>query len=217
MKVLVCFSAVLLTMAAGRPAFAGVITFESLAHPESGNTALSSPYIDSSFEFLMLASAPFNTFWVPGTTGPEYSGSTGLASGYYYGSIEIERVDSTPFTLTSIDVGEFNPGDNLASVTITGTLSAGGTVTQTLSVNPTQTFETNTLTGFSSVTSVTLFGNAAPSGEVWFQIDNVAFSDAASAPEPASYLLLLGGVAILALMRRHAPTPGVPIIRSTAG
>lgn len=106
-----------------------------------------------------------------------------------------------------------SPSTRLASlqksdpVTVTGTLSGGGTLTQTFVTDalgdgpgPLADFQTFSLIGFNDVISVQFASIAKP-----FAIDNINVTESsAPVPEPASLFLLGSGLSgLAALVRRR--------------
>lgn len=91
-----------------------------------------------------------------GTAEARYSGSTALFSNPISGVTTLTQVGPGAFNLTSIDLAELN-GNNVANVTFVGNYQAGGTTTQTFTLDgaafAAQTFAFNSSwTGLSSVT-----------------------------------------------------------------
>ena len=111
------------------------------------------------------------------------------------------------FSISSFDADTFVHLQGATTITVTGTLSGGGTISQTFVTDtigdgpgPNTDFQTFSLVGFNDVTAVQ-FSSA---GEA-FTIDNLNVATAgAPVPEPATILLMGSGLATLgAYIRRR--------------
>ena len=195
MKLLVAFTLLLLAVSAQAGT---IITFDS--HP----TDFGTPIFDSGFQFDFNASG-----W--GVFGPgsgaccniDYNGTPAMfADGDRNGNATIlmTQVGGGTFDVSALDAAVYWVGAS-GSILLTGQISGGGTVTQTLSVGtPWTSFS---LSGFHNLTSLTFqdttsgaFLTAPGMG-----IDNINTNPAV--PEPGSLLLFGSGVMGLAgLLRR---------------
>ena len=117
----------------------------------------------------------------------------------------IQASDSGNFTFDSVDVGDaFDGSGNGQTLTVTGTLAAGGTVTDTLTgaSNGSMTTLAAVLLAGDPLSSLQLY--ITSSAAVWTSFANVNLTEQAVAtPEPASLALLGAGAAGLAAIRRR--------------
>jgi hypothetical protein len=200
MSVNVCGAAVrsLLAAAAGAalclvaaPTFADVITFDYVS-PGYTSHAVTSPYTELDYQI----SAPNGLYYL-GTGDPRYAGENNLFDSNYHDTTTLSTIDGKSFSLQSIDLAEMYLGQrpSVEDVTFTGTLKGGGTVTQTFDVSNTsfQTFAFNST--FENLASVSwdTGGGFTP------QFANIVLS---SAPEPATWAMLLLGVGAIGVALR---------------
>jgi hypothetical protein len=114
-------------------------------------------------------------------------------------TITLARADSAAFNLNSIDLvrlKSFAGGGN--TVTFTGHIMGGGTVTQELAIGTDFSFDTYTFSGFTNLSSVT-FGEPLNLLHL-YQFDNI---NVAAVPEPETCGMLLGGLGLLAFLARR--------------
>ncbi len=106
-------------------------------------------------------------------------------------------------SLVSIDLARNFAFDPAPTVTFTGTLAGGGTVSETFSVTTPpgtpMTFQTFAFSGFTNVTAVSW--DQAAFTEGLHQFGNIDLTPAPTVPEPSTLALLIVGVP-LALKRR---------------
>ena len=104
-------------------------------------------YDESGYQFESFAFTHDFCSWAP--TDPQFETSPALTFLQVNGSYGVRRIDNTPFDLLSVDV-EDNFGNPPVSVTYTGVLSGGGTVSQTITTDTLVGFETFAFAGFTS-------------------------------------------------------------------
>jgi hypothetical protein len=115
--------------------------------------------------------------------------------------IELTQTNGKPFSLISIDLARNFAFDPAPTVTFTGALAGGGTVTNSFMVNlpvPESQFQTFDFTGFGDVTSVSWGQPQLADGLHQFTnvvLDTNPVVPAVAVPEPASLSLLTLGVA----------------------
>ncbi len=169
----------------------------------AGTLSVFNPYTSQGFSLTsssggFVFNSPDTGNGSPQTVGnnPYYAGSNGLAA-FAPATITLAQSNGDPFSLLSIDLARNFAFDPVPSVTFTGTLAAGGTVSETFTVStpsPPLVFQTFNLTGFTGVTSVSWEQGAANQGV--HQFGNIRLSTAV--PEPSALALLaLGGVGLL--------------------
>lgn len=195
-------------------AFAGLAALPLRAQTMtfSGNTCVGgSPtfvatYVEAGFQlgFGTNGSNGNGTFWCAGD--PSYAGSPAMFQNTFNAVTTLTKVGGGPFGITSIDIAALNNDAAGGFVTFTGNFFGGGTVTQTMSWNPSgnaPTFSTKTFANtWTNLTSVN-FTQVQP----YFQFDNIVLKDGTTvAPEPATVALLAAGLASLVgfgSMRNH--------------
>jgi hypothetical protein len=184
------------------PAYAvPIIDFNS--HPDDFGT----PIFDSGFQFDFLAAG-----W--GVFGPssgaccnvDYNGTTSMfADGDRNGgnaSILMTAVGGGTFNISALDASVYWIGAS-GSILLTGQISGGGSVTQTLNVGtPWASFS---LSGFNNLSSLTFQDTTSGAFLVapGMGIDNMNVSTGSSTPEPGTFVMFGSGVIGLAGMLRR--------------
>jgi len=170
-----------------------------------GTLAVFSPYMSQGFTLTSTSGGfVFNSADTgngsPQTPGnnPFYAGADGLAA-FAPASITLTQTNGDSFSLLSIDLARLFTFDPPPTITFTGALAGGGTVTQVftdVSTSPPLNFQKFDLTGFTDVTSVSWDQGANSS---LHQFANINIAIRGSVPEPSALTLLaLGGPPALA-------------------
>lgn len=200
-----------LTLGAGT-ASSAIVGFEDLAVSPGGNF-ISGDLVSSGFNFDSSA----NHLHRSNNAFSGNSGSTFLVIDDFDGSnvLTMTQVGGAAFSLSSMGLGEWNPGGGLASaVTVTGLLAGGGTVQTTFSLDgvvsdgTTNNFQTfNFGSGWSNLLGVQ-FDATAGTGSSYWALDNISVGAAnAAVPEPATLALVGLSLAGLAVTRRGSRKP----------
>jgi hypothetical protein len=187
---LALFAAAIFTVTSARAAV--VLDFESLATPNNAVNYIGDTYSDDGFELTNLSpGVGLGTF---GTSESRFTGSTALFDDNADGWIRLSQIGDGPFDLSSIDLASLN-GSVPVDVTFFGTISGGGTVSQTFTFDGSPFVEQAfNFTGFNNVTKVE-WVQAAP----YHQFDNIVVD---AVPEPDTWLLVGTGIGIAILFRK---------------
>jgi hypothetical protein len=187
------FAAAILAMAASS-SMAAVITFDSLAKNDSG-LAVVVDYQEAGFSI----SGPLAT--IGAQFDGAYAGSASLFLGNAGNVATLAKVDGSTFSLKAIDLSPLAPSwyGGGASVTFTGNVHGGGTLTQSFTVDSALGFDTYAFSGFDMLDSVT-WVQAAP----YHQFDNIVVDGPAAVPEPGTLALFGAALAGIGALRRKA-------------
>lgn len=233
MKTSILLVSLMATFGAMQAANASVIDFNTNSNTTGfvGNTSYVAPITSNSFTFSqnlpltnLLTSSNFDASGLTnGTVALATWGLTTLGvvtNGVSSVGISMSATNGSAFSLQSF---QFNNGEPLglnyctgtngtpydcstSSITVTGNLVGGGTVTQVLSgLSTISTFTTQTLTGFnnlSSVTFVAFSGNVLQTGVV-AQYDNFNVTVNSNVPVPATYSMMGLGLGLMGFMIRR--------------
>jgi VCBS repeat-containing protein len=191
------------------PVFAStvVLNFNDLNPLNVGGPLfIPSPYSNSGFS--LSSTLGFDTYGTS-LTG-FFAGQKSLAP-ILGSAIQLNATGNSPFTLLSIDLARNFDFDPAPTVTFTGVLQAGGTVTESFTVTTPAgdaAFQTFDLTGFVNVVAVD-WTQATNASEGAHQFTNIGIQEGASAvPEPGTLLLVFSGLGVvLAQARRKSPDP----------
>lgn len=175
------------------------INFGSLSQAGSTYASVGSTYTQQGFTFtsgslyVWEASSPS----LPGLS----SADTSLFEFFAGGSTSMAAAGNAPFTLKSIDLAPLIAGgSSVFTVTFTGTFADSSTVSQTFTVNDTDTLQTFDFSGFTNIVKLS-FTQGTNSGffvsqDTAYQFDNVDIASPASGvPEPGSLALVAIGIA----------------------
>ena len=185
----------------GIPVRGGDIVLDFSDVPD-GTLVVASPYMSQGFILTSTSggfvfNSPDTGNGSPQTIGnnPFYAGANGLAA-FVPATITLSQTNGDPFSLLSIDLARNFAFDLPPSVTFTGTLAGGGTVSETFTVttsSPPLIFQTFDFTGFTNVTSVSWDQDVDVTQGV-HQFGNIHLHAGAAVPEPPTLALLALGV-----------------------
>lgn len=174
-----------------------VIGFDTLATDDSAAVSRGFTYEENGFVIESLSSGVLASF---GSHDSRYSGSASLANTTIGGLTRLSRAGGGTFDLLGIDLARVGRG--APSVTFTGELLGGGTVTQTLAVSSIgHTPQTFAFSGFAGLLSVS-WVQSAP----FHQFDNIRIASdipATPIPTPTAGVLGLIGAAWVGAVRRR--------------
>lgn len=176
-----------------------------------GTLAVFNPYVSQGFTltsssggFVFNSPDTGNGSSQPIGNNPFYAGANGLAA-FSPATITLTQTSGEPFSLISIDLARNFEFDPAPTVTFTGTLAGGGTVSETFMVTTppppsAPAFQTFNFTGFTGLTSVSWDQGAPAQG--LHQFTNVTLSTGV-VPEPSALILLTLGVPLTLIWRLH--------------
>ncbi|MGB9110459.1 MAG: PEP-CTERM sorting domain-containing protein [Telluria sp.] len=179
---------------AASSSMAAVITFDPLALNTAGLAAVSN-YTEAGFS----VSGPLGT--IGAQFAGAYAGSASLFLANPGNVATLAKVDGSTFSLNSIDLSALAPSwyGGGATVTFTGNVHGGGTLTQSFTTGTALGFDTYTFSGFDMLDSVS-WVQAAP----YYQFDNIVVDASAAVPEPGTLALFGVALAGLGALRRKA-------------
>jgi hypothetical protein len=190
-------AAALLGVLAAAPVRADLIelNFQDI-NVQNGTTFVPGPYLGQGF--TLSSTGGFNAYGPQ--SGANFKGQTGL-SPLPGSAVRLARTDGGSFSLLSIDLAPVGGGAIAPvnpTVTFTGTLAGGGTVSNTFTVTTpagTQAFQKFDFTGFDGLTRVDWSQPSIPlpQGQGLHQFTNIDLQTPSAVPEPSS--LVLGGTA----------------------
>ena len=167
-----------------------------------GTVSVFNPYMSQGFTLTSTSGGfAFNSpdtgngaFQPPGNN-PYYAGANALAA-FSPATITLTQTSGEPFSLVSIDLARNFEFDPAPTVTFTGTLTGGGTVTETFMVTTPPppsppAFQTFDFTGFTGLTSVSWDQPVFTQG--LHQFTNITLSTGV-VPEPSALTLLTLGL-----------------------
>ena len=203
----------------GIPVRGGVIVL-NFSDVAPGTLAVFSPYVSQGFTLTSTSggwvfNSPDTGNGSSQTVGdnPYYAGANGLAA-FAPATITLSQTSGEPFSLLSIDLARNFAFDAAPTVTFTGTLAAGGTVSETFTVttpSPPLVFQTFDFTGFTGLSSLSWDQGAGSQGI--HQFTNITLSTGV-VPEPTALTLLALGLPLALAWRLRICRRGGRILRS---
>jgi hypothetical protein len=197
-------------MSAVAPAQAVILDFESLAVNDADAYYLPN-YTEDGFTItnntciLYSGVDPNQLLGYVGTQNALFPGSTALFNNYSDGTTDLKtnlaQVGGGAFSLSSIDLADFENTGNPTTINFTGNIAGGGTVNQSFATDSLPGLQTFTFSNFTNLASV----DWTVSTGNWVQFDNINVSAATSVPEPFTVLGTIFGAGYgVALKRKLA-------------
>jgi hypothetical protein len=172
----------------------GVDTFDDLA---IWNYPTPAPRYAGDFGYTVTAGPEVSEYWGATDDGKNWYMSTGYSHDQLaYSGFSEDIVGAGGFVFGSWYNGNYLP---IEAISVTATDSSGATLTFTITDPTRQSF-----VGFVSdahLTSLTVWKDNIP--DSFIAVNNLHLSVAAPVPEPATYGMLFGGLALLAAMARR--------------
>jgi len=194
-----------LFLAAAGSSQAHVVDFDSLVGPANNNL-----YFGGGFGPLITNGYNFDVEHIYTLHGHLINNPAACAGGcaddgtQYLGgnmaNLMMKLVNGAPFSVMSFDAAKaYYTYNRPSKIVVDGIFAGGGTISQTFTL-PSDNFGSFTLVGFTGLSKVTFRGadaNGTP-GDLWIGVDNIAV-----VPEPATYGMLLAGLAAVGLRARR--------------
>jgi len=189
-------------------AFAETVTVDFNAAQPAGFDLFTpfTNYTEDGYMFTPSNTERSDALVVFGPRDFRYAGSPAMSIGYGTQTVTLTRIDNQLFDLTSIDLASYYTPADIPSITsfdltFTGTLADNSLITQTVTIQNTNTFSTYNFTVFKDLKNVTW----AQSGTLAdrHEFDNLVLSSVTPVPEPETYALFLAGFGLMGFAARR--------------